>query len=202
MVRNNDGTGSLKVVQPLDYEDKLQKHGFRFMIQVNDKVCHLLLLLTKSSCNFLLIIKHTKQGENNDNDTDHVAYSWVHIKLRDINDNKPLFEKANIETSVYENAEVGKSLETFRATDPDQGGKSKVSFAIDRASDRRRQFAINQNGIVTIQRRLNREITPRHQVRILAIDDGVPPKTATATLTVTVKDINDNQAIKPSRNNR
>ena len=116
--------------------------------------------------------------------------------MRDINDNKPLFEKANIETSVYENAEVGKSLETFRATDPDQGGKSKVSFAIDRASDRRRQFAINQNGIVTIQRHLNREDTPRHQVKILAIDDGVPPKTATATLTVTVKDINDNQAIK------
>ena len=38
MVRNNDGTGSLKVVQPLDYEDKLQRNGFRFMIQVNDKV--------------------------------------------------------------------------------------------------------------------------------------------------------------------
>ena len=30
------------------------------------------------------------------------------------------------------------------------------------------------------------------QVKILAIDDGVPPKTATATLTVSVQDINDN----------
>lgn len=30
------------------------------------------------------------------------------------------------------------------------------------------------------------------QVKILAIDDGVPPKTATATLTVIVQDINDN----------
>ncbi|XP_059351786.1 neural-cadherin-like [Daphnia carinata] len=168
MVRNNDGTGSLKVVQPLDYEDKLQRNGFRFMIQVNDK------------------------GEDNDNDKYHVAYCWVNVKLRDINDNKPLFDKANIETSVYENAEVGKSLETFRANDPDQGGKSKVSFAIDRASDRRRQFAINQNGTVTIQRHLDREDTPRHQVKILAIDDGVPPKTATATLTVIVQDINDN----------
>jgi hypothetical protein len=29
-------------------------------------------------------------------------------------------------------------------------------------------------------------------VKILAIDDGVPPKTATATLTVIVQDINDN----------
>jgi hypothetical protein len=29
-------------------------------------------------------------------------------------------------------------------------------------------------------------------VKVLAIDDGVPPKTATATLTVIVQDINDN----------
>ncbi|XP_066147632.1 neural-cadherin isoform X5 [Euwallacea fornicatus] len=168
MVRNNDGTGSLKIVQPLDFEDLLQSNGFRFRIQVNDK------------------------GEDNDNDKYHVAYSWVVVKLRDINDNKPVFERPNIEVSVAENAEVGKSLETFKATDPDQGGKSKVSFTIDRTSDRKRQFAINQEGTVSIQRSLDREDTPRHQVKILAIDDGIPPKTATATLTVIVQDINDN----------
>lgn len=105
-------------------------------------------------------------------------------------DNSPIFEKPNIEVSVYENAEVGKSLETFKATDPDQGGKSKVSFHIDRTSDRKRQFFIHQDGTVTIQRGLDREDTPRHQVKILAVDDGVPPKTATATLTVIVQDIN------------
>ncbi|XP_014204908.2 neural-cadherin-like [Copidosoma floridanum] len=168
MVRNNDGTGSLKIVQQLDYEDQLQSNGFRFRIQVNDK------------------------GEDNDNDKYHVAYSWVVVKLRDINDNKPQFEKANIETSVPENAAVGNSLETFKATDPDQGGKSKVSYSIDRSSDRKRQFYIFENGTVSIQRSLDREETPRHQVKILAVDDGIPPKTATATLTVIVQDINDN----------
>lgn len=104
------------------------------------------------------------QGEDNDNDKYHVAYSWVVVKLRDINDNKPQFERPNIEVSVYENAEVGKSLETFKATDPDQGGKSKVKYAIDRTSDRKRQFSINQEGTVSIQRNLDREETPRHQV--------------------------------------
>ncbi|XP_059485823.1 neural-cadherin isoform X5 [Neocloeon triangulifer] len=168
MVRNNDGTGSLKIVQPLDYEDQLQSNGFRFRIQVNDK------------------------GEDNDNDKYHVAYSWVVVKLRDINDNKPQFERPNIEVSVYENAEVGKSLETFKASDPDQAGRSRVSYAIDRSSDRRRQFTINNEGTVSIQRTLDREDTPRHQVKILAIDDGMPAKTATATLTVIVQDINDN----------
>lgn len=168
MVRNNDGTGSLKIVQPLDYEDPLQSNGFRFKIQVNDK------------------------GEDNDNDKYHVAYSWVVVRLRDINDNKPQFDRPNIEVRVFENAEIGKSLESFKATDPDQGGKSHVTYAIDRSSDRRRQFSISPEGQVNIQRSLDREETPRHQVKILAIDDGVPPKTATATLTVIVEDINDN----------
>ncbi|XP_078049941.1 neural-cadherin isoform X3 [Augochlora pura] len=168
MVRNNDGTGSLKIVQSLDYEDEVQSNGFRFRIQVNDK------------------------GEDNDNDKYHVAYSWVTVKLRDINDNQPQFEKANIETTVLENTSIGNTLETFKATDPDQGGKSKVYYLIDRFSDRKRQFSINETGTVSIQRSLDREETPRHQVKILAIDDGIPPKTATATLTVIVQDINDN----------
>lgn len=46
MVRNNDGTGSLKIVQPLDYEDQMQSNGFRFRIQVNDKVRSYLKFLT------------------------------------------------------------------------------------------------------------------------------------------------------------
>jgi hypothetical protein len=87
------------------------------------------------------------------------------VRLRDINDNKPQFERPNIEVSVYENEEIGKSLETFKAMDPDQGGKSQISFAIDRSSDRRRQFVIDHGGTVTIQRHLDREDTPRHQVQ-------------------------------------
>ena len=127
------------------------------------------------------------KGEDNDNDKYHVAYSWVVVKLRDINDNKPVFEKSNIEAFVSENARVGKTLERFRASDPDQGGHSKVRYLIDRSSDRRRQFAISEDGTVSIQRELDRETSPSHQIKILAVDDGDPPKTATATLTVIVQ---------------
>lgn len=112
--------------------------------------------------------------------------------MRDINDNKPEFEKPNIEVTVLEDSKEGTNLATFLATDADQGGRSRVSYQIDRSSDKRRQFTIDQGGVVKIQRMLDREETPRHQVKILAIDDGVPPRTATATLTVVVGDINDN----------
>nr|CAD7403376.1 unnamed protein product [Timema cristinae] len=142
--------------------------GFRFRIQVNDK------------------------GDDSDSDGYHVAYSWVVVKLRDINDNEPQFERPNVEVAVNEDAQVGESLETFRATDPDQKGKSKVKYSIDRTSDRKRHFYIDQNGTVSVQRSLDREEYLKHQVKVLAIDDGVPSKTATALLTVIVEDINDN----------
>ena len=93
---------------------------------------------------------------------------------------------------MNEDAPVGKHLETFHAKDPDQGGRSQVSYAIDRESDRKRQFTISDQGKVSIQRGLDREEVPRHHIKVLAIDDGVPPKTATATLTVIVDDVNDN----------
>ena len=113
----------------------------------------------------MLFFQVNDKGEDNDNDKYHVAYSWVVVKLRDINDNRPIFEKANIETFVSENSRVGKTLERFRASDPDQGGHSKVRYAIDRRSDRRRQFSIAADGTVSVQRSLDRETIPSHQGR-------------------------------------
>uniref|UniRef100_A0A182VL52 Cadherin domain-containing protein n=3 Tax=gambiae species complex TaxID=44542 RepID=A0A182VL52_ANOME len=97
MVKNADGTGSLKVVQPLDYEDPMQINGFRFRIQVidNDGI--------------------------DESDKYHVDHSWVIVKLKDINDNTPRFKKPHIEAAVYENADVGKNLGTFKAVDIDKG---------------------------------------------------------------------------------
>ncbi|XP_015784984.1 neural-cadherin [Tetranychus urticae] len=167
MVTNNDGTGSLKVAKPLDYEDPRQRYGFNITIIVSDH-----------------------GGETTD--PSHISRAKVFIRPKDINDNKPEFEKPNIEVTVIENSPIGQTLTKFAATDADQGGKSKVSYMIDRSSDKKRQFTIDQEGIVRIQRTLDREDIPRHHVKILAVDDGYPPRTATATLTVIVGDVNDN----------
>lgn len=89
------------IFQPLDFEDLQQRFGFNITIQVSDH-----------------------GGESSE--PYHVDYAKVRVRLRDINDNKPEFEKPNIEVIVKEDADIGTSLATFRATDADQGGKSRV----------------------------------------------------------------------------
>lgn len=167
MVTNSDGTGSLKIAKPLDYEDPKQKYGFNLTIQVND-------------------------GGEVDG-VPHVDQANVRIRLRDINDNPPEFERPSIETSVPEGSPIGTQLANFSAHDPDNGGNSRVRYVIDRSSDRKKQFAINpKTGTVTVQRPLDREEQVRVTVKVLAIDDGVPQRSAAATLTVVLGDINDN----------
>lgn len=167
MVTNTDGTGSLKIAKPLDFEDPEQKYGFNLTIQVND-------------------------GGEVDG-VSHTDTAKVRVKLRDINDNPPEFERPSIEVNVAEGSPKGVQLATFVAHDKDQGGTSRVRYAIDRSSDRRKQFAINpKTGAVTIQRPLDREEQPRMSIKIMAIDDGVPQRSALATLTVILDDINDN----------
>ncbi|XP_049764500.1 neural-cadherin-like, partial [Schistocerca cancellata] len=167
LVRNNDGTGSLKVVKPLDYEDV---HGnvLRFKIQVTD------------------------MNENDTTEQHHTTYSWVSVKLRDINDNAPVFDHSSSEVTVPEDTAVGKVIAAFEAKDADQDGKSGVTYSIDHSSNSGRHFHVNRFGQVLVQRELDREETARHTVKILAVDDGTHAKTSTATLTVIVEDVNDN----------
>ena len=167
---NYNGTGRLKVVQFLDYEDPLQRAGFRFKIQVNA-----------------------------DNRT--VGQIWVKVNLRDIDDNKLQFERANITVFVRENAQVGEIVETFKATDLDQGDRSEVHYEIDQSSDRQGQFAISGNGTVYIQRQLDFETSPKHEIKILATDMN-SEDVATATLTVFVQDIDEIDNLEtPTANN-
>ncbi|XP_022238088.1 neural-cadherin-like [Limulus polyphemus] len=167
MLTNPDGTGSLKITKPLDFEDINQRYGFNITIQVSDD-----------------------GGQSSD--PRHIDRAQIQIRIRDINDNPPKFLKANIHEVVPEDAEINKSVTKFTAIDPENGGTSTVSYAIERASDRKRQFSIDQKGEVRVQRQLDREDIPRYEIKVLAIDDGIPALTATATLTVTVDDVNDN----------
>ncbi|XP_066975574.1 neural-cadherin-like [Macrobrachium rosenbergii] len=165
---NSDGVGAIRLSKPLDFEDPIQRLGFKFQIVVSDI------------------------GETT-SDKAHSAYSWVEIRIMDVNDNAPVFKENSIEVSVSERIVTGTTLSTFAATDADKEGRSEISYTIDPRSDKRRQFSIAKDGAVKLQRPLDRETTPRYVIRIEASDDGVPQKTSTASLIINVRDENDSE---------
>lgn len=71
------------------------------------------------------------------------------------------------------------SVETFR-----------VSFTNCRYNG---TFTIDNEGNIRITRRLDREIEPQFQFILVAHDKGIPLLSSTASVEVTVLDINDNQ---------
>ncbi|XP_049940792.1 putative neural-cadherin 2 [Schistocerca serialis cubense] len=104
------------------------------------------------------------ENENDTTQQHHTTYSWVSVKLRDINDNFPVFQQRNIEVAISEDATVGKVIAAFEAKDADQDGKSGVTYAIDQSSNRGRHFHVNYFGQVLLERELDREDVSRHVV--------------------------------------
>lgn len=65
-----------------------------------------------------------------------------------------------------------------------QGGESQVKYTIHADSDPGGLFLVDEVGRVRLAGELDRETASGHTLLILAMDDGIPRRTATATLTV------------------
>ncbi|KAK7072336.1 Cadherin [Halocaridina rubra] len=157
--------GDLHVMQPLDYENEDHRKGFKFKVQVSD------------------------MGEEGWSDKYHVDSAWVNLCLVDANDNAPIFIRDHTQLTLPENTPRGTLLATFTANDRDGGGRSKVRYSVDPASDPSGIFGVNDtNGTVRLNGSLDREKNTIHTVLILATDDGAPPRTTTATLVIDGKE--------------
>uniref|UniRef100_A0A673APQ5 Cadherin, EGF LAG seven-pass G-type receptor 3 n=1 Tax=Sphaeramia orbicularis TaxID=375764 RepID=A0A673APQ5_9TELE len=112
----------------------------------------------------------------------------VHIQVTvlDVNDNAPVFPADDFEVLVKENSAVGSVVAQITATDPDEGANAQI------ISDT--PFVINSaTGWVTVKSTLDREAVEHYFFGVEARDYGMPPLSATASVTITVMDVNDNR---------
>ena len=61
-----------------------------------------------------------------------------------------------------------------------------MEYVIARASDPEGVFRVDTKGKVTIRTRLDRETSASHEIHVIGKDDGQPPRSATATLIVSL----------------
>ncbi|XP_064414859.1 neural-cadherin [Latimeria chalumnae] len=126
-------------------------------------------------------------------DLDFSSVAHCLIEVEDYNDNSPVFTPHFHHVSpVFENAPIGSTVAKVVATDIDSGLNGKILYSIQSDSDPFGQFTIDQAGYVTVANTLDREIMQQYNLIILARDEGVPSQTGSATVLLTLIDINDN----------
>ncbi|XP_029635711.1 putative neural-cadherin 2 [Octopus sinensis] len=132
-----------------------------------------------------------------DPDPTHVDTCTISITVTDYNDNSPIFTPQRHELTIPENEKMV-PIYTFAVSDADSGNNQIVNFMIERKSNPKKQFSVkkvNTNAVISIRKTLDREDIPSYTLIILGVDEGNPPQTGTATLTVNLSDVNDNYPI-------
>ncbi|XP_070558932.1 protocadherin Fat 4-like isoform X2 [Ptychodera flava] len=121
-------------------------------------------------------------------------FTSVSVIVADENDNDPVFLEDLYEANVDENTAVGSFILSVSATDVDDGPNADITYAIPSSSSYGYQhFTIDgTTGEITVKKSPDYEMSKTIEFSVIAYDGGFPERTATATVWISVEDINDN----------
>lgn len=120
----------------------------------------------------------------------------VEFEVQDINDNAPSFSQSVYSASVRENEEPMDSVIQVTATDPDTSIGGIIRYYKIVAGNVGSRFVLNEtNGILGTTGTFDREERDSYTLVVTANDMGADSLTGTATIEVSITDVNDN----PSR---
>lgn len=125
------------------------------------------------------------------------ATRTINLKVTDINDNSPEFEKESYHANVMEVSDPGTSVIRVVAHDIDEGNNSVITYSlVDTPDTHSSWFRIDSNsGLVTTRAHVDCETNPEPQLTVVATDSGFPPLSSSAKVFVTIHDVNDNEPI-------
>ncbi|TRY99245.1 hypothetical protein DNTS_022810, partial [Danionella cerebrum] len=117
------------------------------------------------------------------------------ITVTDVNDNPPVFGRAEYVVALSEGAAAGTEIVRVTATDPDSAPYAEVQYSISSGDDMK-LFSVDQwTGAMKLQRPLDRESRNSHVIIVQASDGH--GQFALTPISVEVKDINDNRPYFP-----
>lgn len=132
--------------------------------------------------------------------TDFFSILNVSVLIMDINDNSPVFPNPNMQVTFSESAKVGDSFQIQQAVDQDIGVNAQLSYELQ-GSDGTFRLMYNEatpgsaNLRVVVNRLLDHERSPQQQLTLVARDKGSPSQIATASITISISDINDHPPV-------
>uniref|UniRef100_A0A8C3TIL7 Cadherin EGF LAG seven-pass G-type receptor 1 n=1 Tax=Chelydra serpentina TaxID=8475 RepID=A0A8C3TIL7_CHESE len=127
----------------------------------------------------------------------------VSVQVVDVNDNAPIFVSTPFQATVLENVPLGYSVLHVQAVDADSGDNARLEYklidlspspgVVSPGGDTGFPFQINNStGWITVSAELDRETVENYHFGVEARDHGVPVMTSSASVAITVLDVNDN----------
>ncbi|XP_060035061.1 protocadherin-18 isoform X2 [Erinaceus europaeus] len=128
--------------------------------------------------------------------TEHLQLFHIEVEVLDINDNAPQFARALIPIDISESAAVGTRIPLDSASDPDVGDNSLHSYSLSdndffSIEVRTRTDGAKYAELVVI-RELDRELRASYELQLTASDSGVPQRSGSSLLKISISDSNDN----------
>ncbi|XP_068134203.1 protocadherin-12 [Hyperolius riggenbachi] len=173
----------------------IQDHG-HFRLQKTNRKSYVLstnAILDREKCDvYDITIQAQDQGEPS-----FSAKQSLRILVSDANDNPPIFERPNYEVSLLENNSPFSYLLTVTAQDSDLGDNAEVTYSIIDSLISGTQlstlFSIHsRTGEVSVLRAIDYEDMKEIHFWVQAEDNGDPRLRSNTSVTVFVKDQNDN----------
>lgn len=116
----------------------------------------------------------------------------VSVQVVDVNDNAPIFVSTPFQATVLENVPIGYSVVHIQANDADSGENARIQYSLTDLPPNF-PFIINNNtGWITVASELDRETVEFYTFGVEARDNGEPVMTSSASVTITLLDVNDN----------
>ncbi|KAM8930807.1 cadherin EGF LAG seven-pass G-type receptor 3 [Pelodytes ibericus] len=117
----------------------------------------------------------------------------ISIQVVDINDHAPIFVSTPFQVNVLENVPLGHSVIHIQAIDADYGENARMEYKLTGVL-MDTPFVINSaSGWITVSGPLDREKVEHYLFGVEARDHGVPALSASASVTITILDVNDNR---------
>ncbi|XP_049336961.1 cadherin-23 isoform X1 [Astyanax mexicanus] len=116
----------------------------------------------------------------------------VLVTVLDVNDFRPRFSSSVFSNNVFENEPSGTSVITLTATDLDEGENALLTYSLQGPGAD--AFSLDPDtGLIRSLRLLHS--FERFNLTVIATDHGRPPLWGTASLQITVIDVNDNRPV-------
>uniref|UniRef100_A0A8K9UL27 Protocadherin-16 n=1 Tax=Oncorhynchus mykiss TaxID=8022 RepID=A0A8K9UL27_ONCMY len=121
--------------------------------------------------------------------------STLVVRVTDTNDWRPVFDQDIYTVSVSEDVPQGSSLLSVQARDSDDGVNAAILYSILQSDQDHLVNVDPESGLITTAARLDRERETEVRFLMVAVDGGSPAMSSTATITVMVEDVNDNEPV-------